>query len=745
MPVHFDSFISKNKEDFSNKLFSAVLTKCTQNAEEIFADNEKAHIHMTNYLKDVNTNEILSKLVFTIKVNEEDNNLEIIDVDITLINNEAANITFLEKLESESDGNEYYNVLDEHDSRFQIETVNRYFNTNETLIDKECKVYLSAFPFYLKIYDNMEDLNKEFGFENPVEIADTGFKVHGYSEEFISPGGLIIGNPEEICSMMIGKILSVKDTILNIADYQVPMTIITIKTSCGIVPVATSRERFDLSTISVGKYLCIVADVKADFAESKYLVEKVDIPEEDDNPQEPEEPAKIQDSMYLKNNLQKLGFDEAFTLLTCSASYPLYKCLEMIGYTSYLIENNIEATKEMILDRMKKIDDRVEKGDDDYLPNYQTLGSNLAELGFSDYYIYSIFEYLDTQEKVDELSDYTSEFIDKGEKPNDELIKTKIRQINAASNRKESLKEDSNNDSEENEIYPSLDNYLMSQYIPIDTDDPNIMDGVYRMILAEAEKKVKIGDKQYYSYHPKKVNPRNINLILETDWEGKNVNLKELYFHHDSIYYWSVKVISKLNSFRHTYLVSDMDGNGASIVRIVNEAVLEKEPQEGDILRMKVCAFLLQGDFYKDDEDYSNSAEPNVNGERNLLGEGALMPIQLLVNNQASYTEEERNNIDHSLDNVISFKGTIKDVNSLNLYMFETDLPQYFCATIQTQFGGLPIYFTAEQFPKQLGRVTTGNVLAGQILISGDVCIGEYTKYIEDNNLSFSDGKDATE
>ena len=101
MPVHFNSFIDNSKEEMNTNLFSSIITEYTQNADNIFVSDDKKSINMESYIKESNTNEIIGKVVITLKVRE--NSLELVDTDITLKNDNQTNLTFQKKLDKSSE------------------------------------------------------------------------------------------------------------------------------------------------------------------------------------------------------------------------------------------------------------------------------------------------------------------------------------------------------------------------------------------------------------------------------------------------------------------------------------------------------------------------------------------------------------------------------------------------------------------------------------------------------------------
>ena len=83
MPVHFNSFIADREEQLKTKLFSDIVTKYTEEADNVFVNDDKTKIHMTSYFKDINTKKNIGKVVITLIVRKD--NIELVDSDIVLL------------------------------------------------------------------------------------------------------------------------------------------------------------------------------------------------------------------------------------------------------------------------------------------------------------------------------------------------------------------------------------------------------------------------------------------------------------------------------------------------------------------------------------------------------------------------------------------------------------------------------------------------------------------------------------
>lgn len=71
---------------------------------------------------------------------------------------------------------------------------------------------------------------------------------------------------------------------------------------------------------------------------------------------------------------------------------------------------------------------------------------------------------------------------------------------------------------------------------------------------------------------------------------------------------------------------------------------------------------------------------------------------------------------------------TLCDVYSLN--MLGMDLNNYYMAEVVTDFGRLKIIIARSLLPKNIKGFGDGNIIVGKVLLSGDVCVYDYDKYI---------------
>lgn len=261
MPVHLNSII-KNKEK-ENDIFLNIIKNDFNNPTNVFISEDRTIIIASKDILDKNNMEIIGKEVITTKLSKDGDSYEILDVDLELLNESKITLEFDSKLKESSDSNEYYNVHTvDNNVHFQIETVNRYRIEDRDIVNKRKDVYISAFPFILSIFSTMEEVNKALGFIKPIKVKELDLDVNGYSEEFVGNGDIFGGY---ISSIIIGRVVSFSSVNAIIGEELVPFTLIKVKTSIGIIPVAASKDVFDLSDLEEDKLILMIANVKADF------------------------------------------------------------------------------------------------------------------------------------------------------------------------------------------------------------------------------------------------------------------------------------------------------------------------------------------------------------------------------------------------------------------------------------------------------------------------------------------------
>ena len=228
-----------------------------------------------------------------------------------------------------------------------------------------------------------------------------------------------------------------------------------------------------------------------------------------------------------------------------------------------------------------------------------------------------------------------------------------------------------------------------------------------------------------FNYYPQEEN--RLQLVIEAEKKDDKVAVNYMKVHHTSPDVWKLKIINPLSMHKDCYMVSRGDGSGCVIIRLVNEQVLGGI-KAGDIIETQVVGMAMAIDIFEDEEAYKEKVPEGKDGQKYLMGDGAIIPANMIINNNANLTEE-RKEIDHSFDNLVDFKGTIKQVWKYPLRIFDMDVNNYYMAEVDTEYGNLHIVIPLPIFPEGLKGFGAGNIIAGKLLISGDVCIDDYEKY----------------
>jgi len=253
MPIHFNSITN----DSPSSAFAWMMQEPLQKADEAVVSEDKKHIHCASTFKDALTDIPIGKFIYTMEIHPD--SLEILDVDIILLNDEAAEIEFVDMLDVESEPDKYYHVeAQEEGQHLYIETVNRYA-VNEEIVGTTREVSVSAFPFELNVYDSIDDFNREIGFDEVKTVGDTDITVGGLSETFAG-----CSLDEDNYSMVVGKVVAFKDVRLSTPDKDYDFVLAWLDTALGLTPTAMGREVFDLESLGIGKIIVMNTYIKAE-------------------------------------------------------------------------------------------------------------------------------------------------------------------------------------------------------------------------------------------------------------------------------------------------------------------------------------------------------------------------------------------------------------------------------------------------------------------------------------------------
>lgn len=275
-----------------------------------------------------------------------------------------------------------------------------------------------------------------------------------------------------------------------------------------------------------------------------------------------------------------------------------------------------------------------------------------------------------------------------------------------------------------------MDKYIFEQFITkIDGKDaPNF----FKYLLMNSQEKIDTKERRYLQYYPQK--EKAIKLVVETskNKEGK-LNIDGFKFHHLSNQEWEFKIVTPIKSFPNTYIVKRSNNTGSSCIRLINEEIIGKELKPGTTIKGQVCGIVMSADIFKNEDAYREKVPVDKKGNKTVMNDGYLIPFNLITNNDAKLSEEERNKRDHRRDNLLTFKSKLKNVEEVEISMFDVEIPNYYKATIDTTDGELDIIIPRPIVNKYKEKLTTGNTIIGELLLSCDLCIGKYTDKVEKN------------
>ena len=266
MPLHLNSITNGSQ---NSEILAWVLQEAMNRCDSIFITDDQKYFHMRCDIEDRLSGDVIGKIVYTLL--HGDKAIEVLDLDIVFNNNVSSMIRFNELRDGSSDSNEYYEAeVVDGGQHFELETVNRHVIA-EKLIDTEREVFVSAFPFALSIYADMDEFNKWAGFKKDATVGGTDLKVGGFSDKFMMPGGMTNPNKrsDESYSFVVGRVVSFKDIEVAFGKTVLPFVLAWVGTALGIIPVPMGREVFDLEELKEGCIVAMNADIKADVAKDE--------------------------------------------------------------------------------------------------------------------------------------------------------------------------------------------------------------------------------------------------------------------------------------------------------------------------------------------------------------------------------------------------------------------------------------------------------------------------------------------
>ncbi|MBE5928814.1 MAG: hypothetical protein E7267_05530 [Lachnospiraceae bacterium] len=263
MPLHLESITNDSQ---NSEILVWILQEGMNECDSVFITEDQKYIHIRYNITDNFSGQVIGKIVYTLLHGE--NAIEILDIDIVWNNDVPTVLKFNTLRDGSSDANEYYEAETvDGNQHLEVETVNRHVVAEE-LLDTAREVFISAFPFELSVYENLDAFNEWAGFKNVISVKGTDFKVRGFSERFIMPGRGFNDDKssKESYSFVVGKVLSYRDVEIAFGETLCPFVLAQIDTALGVIPVSMGNDVFDLEKLEEGCIIAMNADIKADVA-----------------------------------------------------------------------------------------------------------------------------------------------------------------------------------------------------------------------------------------------------------------------------------------------------------------------------------------------------------------------------------------------------------------------------------------------------------------------------------------------
>ena len=263
MPLHLNSITNDSQKA---EPLAWILQKGMDECDSVFGTEDNKYFHIRGNILDRISGQPIGRIVYTIF--HTGKALEIKDLDIVWNNPTPTIIQFNKLRDGSSDANEYYEAetVDEN-QHFELETVNRHI-VSEDVVNTKREVFVSAFPFELNVYTDIDAFNEWAGFGREITVGNTDIKVGGFSEKFMMPGGLFNDKKksDESYSFVVGRVVSYQDVEIAFGETVYPFVLAQVDTALGIIPVSMGRDVFDLENLREGCIVAMNADIKADFA-----------------------------------------------------------------------------------------------------------------------------------------------------------------------------------------------------------------------------------------------------------------------------------------------------------------------------------------------------------------------------------------------------------------------------------------------------------------------------------------------
>ena len=264
MPLHLMSLTPYNptQEDVDQLIWTIM------NGVTTYYERIKMLYHFRKELVDQRSGEPVGNVIVSLVGDQKTGKSRYVDVDLSFYSDEPVRIQLENKIGENSFANQHFNAvyLEVAEQHFCLETVNR-FGSNPELDGTEVSAYISIFPQRVTVYKDLKELNRAYGLPKEIEnpaMREIGITSICYSDTFIAAF--------EDYNKVFGTVVSMKDVELQMDPLTLNFVLAKVRTGFGIVPVAMSRELFDLENLAPGCALDIEGRIVADLGDPNMFV-----------------------------------------------------------------------------------------------------------------------------------------------------------------------------------------------------------------------------------------------------------------------------------------------------------------------------------------------------------------------------------------------------------------------------------------------------------------------------------------
>lgn len=159
-------------------------------------------------------------------------------------------------------------------------------------------------------------------------------------------------------------------------------------------------------------------------------------------------------------------------------------------------------------------------------------------------------------------------------------------------------------------------------------------------------------------------------------------------------------------------------------IEVINADVLPSLSR-GEYVKMQVIAFPLRFKYYKDEQAYIADQPKGSDGNTIVLGEGALVPFQYVMNHRIN-RDASKKDLGKS-DRLVTFRAKVERFPLGELEVDGELVPAFAVCCAQTKYGPLEFVHAFDEVPEEDRKwIRAGCIISGVAVLSADVAIFEH-------------------